>query len=686
MKGGREATMRIKAGVAAWVGLTMAMTVGVAAWASDPFTVPTKEELSMTSLPGYPGVSAVVLNYEELSKDDLHVIQRYKRIKILTEEGKQFANVELSFVRTGDSGFFSGSEGNEKTVGEIVGRTVHPDGTVIPFTGKPYLKVLEKVQGVKVQAQVFTLPDVEVGSIIEFRYATRYNDRVYESPDWYIQGDLYVKSAHYVWFPTTKDLVDSQQRAINAISWFPILPPEAKIVRTELPTGDAFHAKQTAYELTVHDVPPTVKEEYMPPLSSYSYRVYFNFTSYRSGADYWKSEGKDWSKRRDAFMKESGDIKAATAAAIGGETTPEGKLRKLYAKVESMENTEFTRARDSQEDGQVNNVSDVLKRERGTPTQLTELFVAMARSAGFKSYLMLVPNRAENFFTPMWLSFQQFDDVVAIVNVDGKEVFLDPGWRWTPYGRLAWQHTFVDGMRQVDGGTEMAKTSGDGYTANRTARVANLTMDEHGEITGKVDITYTGSPAVAWRHRALGGDNESLKEGLRKSMEETLPNSLEVKVSTIKNLEEYEQPLSVSFEVKGTLGTPTGKRLVLPVDLFETRSSAKFSQEKRETAVDFNYAAFTQDALRINFPKGFELEATPKDDKYSMPKAAAYDLSVTSGPKYFVVRRNFAMADFLFPANEYPALRSFYAQRETKDKESVVLKMVPVGVGSTPGN
>jgi hypothetical protein len=664
----------------------MAMLVGSEARASDPFTVPTKEELSMTSLPGYPGVSAVVLNYEEVAKDDLHVVQRYKRIKILTEEGKQYANVELSFVRTGDSGFFSGSEGNDKTVGEIVGRTVHPDGTIIPFTGKPYLKVLEKVQGVKVQAQVFTLPDVEVGSIIEYRYATRYNDMTAESPDWYIQGDLFVKSAHYVWFPTVKDLVDSKERPINAISWFPILPAGVSVVRTELPTGDSFHAKQTAYELTIHDVPPTLKEEYMPPLSSYSYRVYFNFTSFRTSAEFWKSEGKDWAKRSDSFMKESSDVKAAAAAAIGGETTSEGKLRKLYAKVESMENTEYTRERQKKEEGEVNNVSDVLKRSRGTSTQLTELFVAMARSAGFKSYLMLVPNRSDNFFTPSWMSFQQFDDVIAIVNFDGKDLSLDPGWRYTPFGKLAWQHTFVDGLREVDGGTDMAKTGGDGYSANHTTRVANLTMDEHGEITGKVDITYSGSPAVLWRHRALRGDSESLKDSLRKSMEELLPNTLEVKVSSIQNIEDYEKPLSVSFEVKGTVGTPTGKRLVLPVDLFESRSSATFAQEKRDTAVDFDYAAFTQDAVRINFPKGFELEATPKDDKYSIPKLAAYDLSVTSGPNYFVTRRNFAMGDFLFSAKDYPTLRTFYSQRETKDKESVVLKMLPVTASSTPGN
>ena len=58
---------------------------------------------------------------------------------------------------------------------------------------------MEKGKGIKYQAKVFTLPDVTVGSIIEYRYATRINDDCYEPPTWIIQGDLYVKSAHYIW-------------------------------------------------------------------------------------------------------------------------------------------------------------------------------------------------------------------------------------------------------------------------------------------------------------------------------------------------------------------------------------------------------------------------------------------------------------------------------------------------------
>ena len=61
------------------------------AYAGDLFVKPTAEELAMTSLPGYPGAAAVVLYREEITKDDMHVVLHYDRIKILTEDGKKYA-------------------------------------------------------------------------------------------------------------------------------------------------------------------------------------------------------------------------------------------------------------------------------------------------------------------------------------------------------------------------------------------------------------------------------------------------------------------------------------------------------------------------------------------------------------------------------------------------------------------
>ena len=669
--------------LAAVMGTAMAATA--TARAADLFVKPTAEELAMTSLSGYPGAAAVVLFREEITNDDLHVVQRYERIKILTEDGKKYANVQLNYVRTGDSAF---EFGDDKTVGEIVGRTIHADGTIVPFVGKPYKKVMEKVEGAKFEAMVFTLPDVQVRSIIEYRYATRINDNMFEAPDWYIQGDLYVKSAHYVWHPTTKELVDSKEGMINSISWFPILPAGVQIDHKILPPTQSYMPAGQSYELVVKDVPPTVKEEYMPPISSYSYRVLFNFTSFRTADEFWKSEGHDWSKRIDSFADPNSELRAATDAIVAGATTQDQKLRKIYAAVMQMENTRFTREHAQKEDkaegeGKIKTAADVLARKRGTATQLTELFVGMARAAGMKAYLMQVPDRSQQLFVPGWLSFQQFDELVAIVKVDGKEVFFDPGSRYCAYGHLAWEHTFVRGLRQTSGGTDFGLTSGDGYMVNRTMRVANLKMDEQGEITGTIDLTFEGADALRWRQAGLRGDDQSLKHGLRAHLEAEVPKSLEVKVAEVANLDDYEQPLKVTYDVKGTLGTPTGKRLVLPSDLFEAGAAASFPHEKRQNAVYFRYPRLMQDALRIHVPEDFAVEAVPAEAKFSIPGRATYNMSVSSAPGSFTTRRNYGQGDVIYLPADYATLRTFYSQLESKDQESVVLK--PAAAPQTAG-
>jgi len=664
----------------------------VAAFASVPllhadnFVKPTKEELAMTSLPGYPGAPAVVLFREEITKDDLHVHQYYERLKILTEDGKKYANVDLKFGSSEGDGYWAG---DENSMDNIEGRTIHADGTIIPFTGKPYLKTIEKEKGYKIQEKIFTLPDVEVGSIIEYRYAMRYNDHVFEAPDWYIQGDLFLKAAHYAWYPTSRELTDPEADApINAISWFTILPQGAAIQHRNLPGKDAIGNTMQIYELSVKDVPPLQQEEFMPPTSSYSYRVLYNFTPYRNGDDYWKSKGKSWSKRADSFIGPNSELRAATQTLIAGLTTDDQKLRKIYATIMALENTDYSRQHERQEDkaeglGKVNNAADVLSHKRGSGVEMTELFVGMARAAGMKAYMMLVPNREDHLFTPAWLNMSQLDGVLAIVNMDGKDQFFDPGERYCPYGKIEWENSEVQGLRQGDNGTSFAQSALESYADNKTSRTANLVMDEHGDVTGTITLGFLGSPALTWRQRALRGDAESLNHALRTHLEESLPKSLEPSVKQIVNLEDYEKPLMVIYSIKGSIGTPTGKRLVLPVDLFAAQARATFPQEKRDAAVYFHYPQLIQDAVSISFPKNLTLEASPASSRADIKGAAAYVMKVTPAANSITVNRLYAFNNVLIPPAEYAGLRNFYSQFEAKDQESIVLKMAPVETSET---
>jgi Domain of Unknown Function with PDB structure (DUF3857)/Transglutaminase-like superfamily len=640
---------------------------------TNSWAPPTPEELAMTSVPQAPGVPAIYLFKEETADDMLRMRSYYSRIKVLTEGGKDYANVELHFG--GQVGI---------SLDSISARTIHPDGTIIPFTGKPYDKVVEKIEGHKIKARVFTLPDVTVGSIIEYRYTLHYDDSYFMHPDWFIQSDLFVRNAHFLWKPNHKSnetIVDSKGNALDRIAWTPILPEGAKVEQKNV-NG------VTVLELHISDVKPLPREDFMPPIDSVSYRVLFYYTSYTSSAEFWAKEGKSWSKDRDKFIGPGKAVKEAVNSLVAPADSQDVKLHKIYAAVEALENTDFTRERSAREESAAGfkpsqSTDDILTRKRGDGDQLAELFVAMARAAGMKAYLMGVADRSERLFLTGFSSLGQLDDNIAIVNVDGKDRFFDPGQRYCPFGQLAWKHDATGGLRQIDGGGALVSYTPNGaYSNSRTIRIADLVLDEHGEASGPVNITYTGSPALRWRQELLRGDTTSLNADLKENLEHMLPGGVEVEVTGIDNAADYEKPLKVSYTVKGPMGSSTGKRLLLPANLFESNSKARFPQATREAPIDMHFGSIVSDAVRFKLPSGITIESVPADQDGKLAGAdqdgkvanlAIFKMGSIKTPTTVTLNRTVVLGSVFFMPKEYSDLRAFYGKIEAKDQETVVL-------------
>jgi hypothetical protein len=665
---------------------SLACLVLLSSAAHAQWTAPTPEELSMTSQPEVPGAPAVYLFREEITDDSLHNWSIYARIKVLSERGKDLANVEIGqYSARDDDGFNRGY-----TVGDIQGRTIHPDGTIIPFTGKPYEKLIEKTQGSKTTAKVFTLPNVEVGSIIEYRYHLRYDDNMFMAPSWFIQSEYFTRKAHYLWKPTGEQLISKDEKGeqlTSAVAWAPILPPGTTVKQTRLPATGYQQDGQLLLEVNVQNIMPMPDEDYMPPIKSLSYRVLFYYSPYRSIDDYWKNQGKGWAKRTDKFVGPGSKVTAAVHDLVAPTDTADQKLRKLYAAVMKLDNSSYNRSRSVAEDkagglGPAKTTDDVWERKRGNDDQLADLFVAMARAAGLKAYVMTVTDRNRSIFNVNYLSFSQFDDDIAIVNIDGKDQFFDPGERYCPYGHLAWRHTWVQGLRQTDGASALASTPSESYKDSRIERIADLTLDDHGEATGTLKFTWTGAPALNWRQVDLRGDDTALNHDLQTSVEHMMPAGMDVKVAGIEHLDDYEQPLTVTFNVKGPIGSATGKRLIIPSDIFEANARPTFPHEKREVAVYFNYADAMQDAMRITYPASLTLESQPAAADIPFAQSAHYAMFSKASGTSVTMFRNFARGEIIFMPKEYPDLRAFYNKLETKDQEPIVLKIA----AESPGN
>lgn len=97
------------------------------------------DELKMTSEPKAPGAPAIIL-FRVVDRDDRGQTAHedvYFRIKIFTEEGRKYADIEVPFFK---------QEGN---IVNLHARTIEPDGTIVNFSGKAFDKMIVKARGVK---------------------------------------------------------------------------------------------------------------------------------------------------------------------------------------------------------------------------------------------------------------------------------------------------------------------------------------------------------------------------------------------------------------------------------------------------------------------------------------------------------------------------------------------------------
>ena len=126
--------------------------------------------------------------------------------------------------------------------------------------------------------------------------------------------------------------------------------------------------------------------------------------------------------------------------------TDEQKARKIYTAVMKLDNTDFSRVKSEAERKknklkEIHSVEDVWKNQSGAGDSIALLYVALARAAGLTG-LAHAGRRSQNaIFDPTYLSTEQLEDYIAIVDLGGKEIYLDPAQKGCPFGELHWTHS-----------------------------------------------------------------------------------------------------------------------------------------------------------------------------------------------------------------------------------------------------
>jgi len=618
----------------------------------DEWQPVTQEELKMTSLPEAPGAPAVVL-YKQVDKDDGPNSHEYTyvRIKVLTEEGRKYANVQIPFVK------------QYENIASVRARTIRPDGSIANFDGKVFEQTIVKAKGIKFLAKTLTLPDVQVGSIIEYHYTNDF-EYVFDSK-WVLSDELFTRRAKFSLKPNSNYSI--------RWSW-----PQG------LPTGTNPPKQEgQTIKLETQNVPAFQVEDYMPPENELKYRVDFIYgedtVMEKDPAKFWKQEGKKQFDATESFANKKKAMEQIVSQLISPSDAPEVKLQKIYARVQQVRNTSFEKEKTEQElkrekQKEINNVEDLWKRGYGDGRQVTWLYLALVRAAGFEAYPVLVSRRSDYFFKASVMNPHQLNDNVVLVKVNGQDKYFDPGTAFTPFGYLPWSETSVGGLKLTKDGGEWVTTPLPPSEASRVERKADLKLTTEGSLEGKLAITYVGLDALWMRIDERNDDDTTRRKLLEDMVKETVPVGIEVELTNKPDWTSSAPNLVAEFTLKvpGWV-SGAGKRALMPVGLFSASEKHLFEHQARTYAVYFHYPYKKVDDINIELPLGWKLSSLPAAQNQDA-KAAAYVLSMEDNKGTVHISRTLRSDLMMVDKPNYPILQSFFQAVRTGDEEQVVLQ------------
>lgn len=607
----------------------------------------TDEQRALTAVPYDSKADAVILfkvgefHMQDFGKgmsDSRYEVQ--VRLKILTEEGKDYAEIALP-------------HSNARRLVELEGRTVLPDGRELSLDATfqqrasendPYFLTVGAFDG------------VEVGAILDYRYVLRY-DSIFRLDPWYFQDRIptlyseirYIVPSHIGFKPwarasiqerleyAVEPQINQRRVAVASMANMPSIPSE--------PFGYPFRDLADAFLV----LPTQYVENGIP---------FDLMTSWKQVCELTRGYYEDMWKDRGSAKRKARDL-------VEGVSTPRAKAEAIYRFVRDEIRFETLADPEAQ-------IDDILAAGHGNGYDQTILLWAMLDAVDIEADLVWASYRDSGHPdmetpNPSWLEGR----VVRVELPDG-EYFLDPVDRGLAFGQL--QPT-MEGMPALVYDTkdpEVIELPEQKPQTNRRHARLTLQLDEGGRVAGNGVIEFTGQHA--WRH-LFGGTTSAVQEHWDKWLHDAFED---YEVTAIEVDEQVDdQRVEVSFELaqveEEVLGDEASLSLSRPLGPAE--QPFKIEPATRRTPVQFAFADRDLVEVTLSWPEGWELDLTPPDHEFRNA-AGEVDtkLSVDAAGRRLSFQRHFDLHRREFHGKDgYTAVRDLFGQVEEQDAKALVL-------------
>ena len=595
------------------------------------------------------------------------------RIKIYKKEGLMWANHQVNYyvgydTLNDDKLEFSDAITYNLEDDKIIKTKLKNEGTFINKINKYW------------NEKGITMPNVKVGSVIEFKYVLKSEDIV-NLPRFNFQYDIPVNYSEYkteipgffVYQAILGGLIKIENESKIEDGLFRITD-ENDGTKT-----NNFNFKQVNSKFTGYSIPALKPEPFVDNLENY--RSYINHELEKT--QFYDQPVKDYSSTWEGVVKTIFDNKEFATEFKKQSYLLQDIRRVLHnddnsalSQIEKMEVVFKFVQQKMKWDGRLGyypnkGVEKAYSENTGNIAEINIILINMLKLAGMKVNPVLLSTRSNGI--AIFPNRTAFNYLIAAAEIDGKQILLDASDKYTNINVLPFRALNQNGRLIKENGT-----SEEVNLAPRLPTVKNhsitVEMSASGNVSGQLSLQRNDYDAYIFREK-YGNINE---ESYIEKLENTL-NNVDISNYTIENkLTDLAKPVVERFNFStNNLCEVIGKKLYIKPMLFFGLSKNPFTQENREMIICLDYPK--QERYNINFviPEGYEVESIPRPIIIATEgKEAVFSFNVLAQDnKIQFVIKNELNGDY-FPATFYEALKGFLQKTVDKQNEKIVLRKI----------
>ncbi len=625
------------------------------------FGQPTKEELTLKKYEPEPKSPGIILyesgNYYIKSVGfGIYVVKEiYRKIKVLDATNFDHTNVEIAY--------FEGNGWNKEEILEYEAMT-HNGTEQTPVPESAFFKTQETSS---VKSLKFTFPNVQDGSILEYKY-TILSPYFYYLNGWEFQHDLpTIYSLFQTVLPVNlrynRILYGNQELAIKNVSLKKngfMLPNYSGRVDSEV------------HLYAMENIPSFMEEDYMLAKKNYVSRLVYEPLAFKKfqgeGEQVFTRNWKDVDERfkNDEDFGEQLTMKNYFRRKLPKEVLKiEDDLERAKAVYKFIQNTYTWNG--SYFNYEIR-VKEDFNNKLGSVAAINLSLINALEAAGLYAKPMLLSTRENGLPTELYPVLSNFNYVLAVLMINNERILLDATNKQAPFGVIPFHALNVQG-RVMDFKNGSYWHPIEPFRQNVHYANAQLSPNENGVFTGTVNLSSYGYIGLEERQEYAASNQEDyIKKKTAGSANTDLTNF------TFENQKALDKPFMESYSITLEPEVVGDKFVVYPFFMETYFSENPFTLESRNYPLDFGFPFSNTYLVSIDLGDVYEIEHLPETKTFRLPENdGEHSVTYLAEGSKINIRFNMKLNSHRFQPEAYPALKGFFAKMVTILKEEPIV-------------